>query len=284
MNAEARSIAMTTKPGAIRVGIGGWTFEPWRGVFFPPGMAHAKELAHAAGKLTAIEVNGTYYSSQSPATFAKWAKETPDGFVFALKASRFCTNRKVLAEARASVEKFLTSGIVELGDKLGPILWQFMPTKKFDADDFGAFLKLLPERQEGLRLRHAVEVRHESFLTSAFVELARDAGVAIVFADTPKYPAIADLTADFVYARLQDAQEEVETGYDAEALDRWADTARAWAKGAAPQGLGYIDAAQTQVDRGGEPKDVFVFMINGAKVRAPAAAMGLIDRLRSPAA
>jgi uncharacterized protein YecE (DUF72 family) len=270
---------MTTKPGDIRVGIGGWTFEPWRGVFFPPGLVHAKELGFAAGKLTAIEVNGTYYSSQSPATFAKWAKQTPEGFVFSLKASRFCTNRKVLAEAGASVEKFLTSGIVELGEKLGPILWQFMPTKKFDADDFGAFLKLLPARQEGLRLRHTVEVRHESFLTPDFVKLAREAGVAIVFADSPKYPAIADLTADFVYARLQDAKEEIETGYDDEALDRWADTARAWAKGSAPEGLGYIEAA-----KGGPAKDVFVFMINGAKVRAPAAAMALLDRLPSPTA
>jgi len=270
---------MTAKPGVIRVGIGGWTFEPWRGVFFPPGLAHAKELAYAAGKLSAIEVNGTYYSSQSPATFAKWAKETPDGFVFALKASRFCTNRKVLADAGASVETFLTSGIVELGDKLGPILWQFMPTKKFDPDDFGAFLKLLPARRDGLPLRHAVEVRHESFLTPAFVKLAKDAGVAVVFADTPKYPAIADLTADFVYARLQDAHEEIETGYDAQALDRWADTAHAWAKGGAPEGLGYIETAKA-----GDAKDVFVFMINGAKVRAPAAAMALLDRLRAQAA
>jgi uncharacterized protein YecE (DUF72 family) len=265
---------MTAKPGHIRVGIGGWTFEPWRGVFFPAGLAHAKELAYAAGKLTTIEVNGTYYSSQSPATFAKWAKETPDGFVFSLKASRFCTNRKVLADAGPSVEKFLSSGLVALGDKLGPILWQFMPTKKFDADDFGAFLKLLPERQDGVRLRHAVEVRHESFLTPAFIKLARGAGVAIVFADTPKYPAIADLTADFVYARLQDAHEEIETGYDAEALDRWAETARAWAQGLAPDGLGYIETAKT-----GAAKDVFVFMINGAKVRAPAAATALLDRL-----
>jgi uncharacterized protein YecE (DUF72 family) len=270
---------VTVKPGKIRVGIGGWTFEPWRGVFFPPGLAHAKELAYAAGKLTAIEVNGTYYSSQSPTTFAKWAKETPDGFVFALKASRFCTNRKVLAEAGASIEKFLTSGIVELGDKLGPILWQFMPTKKFDPDDFGAFLKLLPKRQEGLPLRHAVEVRHESFLTPAFVTLAKEAGVAIVFADSAKYPAIADLTADFVYARLQDAHEEIETGYDADALDRWAAAARAWAKGAAPDGLGYIEAA-----KGGDARDVFVFMINGAKVRAPAAALAMLDRLSASSA
>jgi uncharacterized protein YecE (DUF72 family) len=269
---------MTTAAGQIRVGIGGWTFEPWRGVFFPPGLAHAKELAYAAGKLTTIEVNGTYYSRQSAATFARWAKETPDGFVFALKASRFCTNRKVLADAGASVETFLTSGIVELGDKLGPILWQFMPTKKFDPQDFGAFLKLLPKAEAGLPLRHAVEVRHESFLTPAFVTQAKEAGVAIVFADTPKYPAIADLTADFVYARLQDAHEEIETGYDAEALDRWADTARAWAKGAAPRGLGYIEGAKA-----GVAKDVFVFMINGAKVRAPAAALALLDRLSAPA-
>jgi uncharacterized protein YecE (DUF72 family) len=267
---------MTRDAGAIRVGIGGWTFAPWRGVFFPDGLAHAKELAFAAGKLTAIEVNGTYYSSQAPATFAKWAKETPDGFVFSLKASRFCTNRKVLADAGPSVEKFLSSGIVELGDKLGPILWQFMPTKTFDPADFGAFLALLPDRQSGLRLRHAIEVRHESFLTPAFVNLARDAGVAIGFADTPKYPAIADLTADFVYARLQDAQEEVETGYDAEALDHWAVTAHGWAAGRAPEGLSYVDAAKAA---DGAARDVFVFMINGAKVRAPAAAMGLLERL-----
>jgi uncharacterized protein YecE (DUF72 family) len=267
---------MTTRPhpGSIRVGIGGWTFEPWRGVFFPTGLAHAKELAYAAGKLTTIEVNGTYYSSQKPATFAKWAKETPDGFVFSLKASRFCTNRKVLADAGPSVETFLSSGLVELGDKLGPILWQFMPTKKFDPEDFGAFLKLLPDRQDGLPLRHAIEVRHESFLTPVFVRLARDTGVAIVFADTPKYPAIADLTGDFVYVRLQDAQEEVETGYDAHALDRWATIARGWAAGRAPEGLAYVDGP-----KGGPAKDVFVFMINGAKVRAPAAATALLERL-----
>jgi uncharacterized protein YecE (DUF72 family) len=262
--------------GPIRVGVGGWTFEPWRGVFFPARLAHAKELAYAASQLTAIEVNGTYYGTQAPASFARWAKETPDGFVFSLKASRFCTNRKVLAEAGDSVGKFLSSGLVELGDKLGPILWQFMPTKKFDPDDFGAFLKLLPASQNGLRLSHAVEVRHESFLTPTFVALAREAGVAIVFADSAKHPAIADLSADFVYARLQDAKEEIETGYDAAALDRWTDVARAWARGAAPEGLDYIDSA---TDARAPQRDVFIFMINGAKVRAPAAAMGLLDRL-----
>ena len=264
---------MTTAP--IRVGIGGWTYEPWRGVFFPEGLAHAKELDYAARQLTSIEINGTYYRTQSPATFRKWAEATPDGFVFSVKALRYTTNRKVLAEAGESVAKFLGSGLVELGDKLGPILWQFAPTKRFERDDMAAFLDLLPEHQDGRQLRHALEVRHESFRDTAFVELARNRGVAIVFAASQTYPCIADVTADFVYARLESSREEIATGYSPEALDRWTEIARAWAGGQAPAGLAYAATSTPAV----RPRDVFVYMISGAKVRAPAAAMAMLERL-----
>jgi uncharacterized protein YecE (DUF72 family) len=259
----------------IRVGIGGWTFEPWRGTFFPDKLAQTRELEYASRQVTSIEINGTYYRTQQASTFAKWAQETPDDFVFAVKALRFCTNRKVLAEGGESVGKFLDSGLVELGDKLGPILWQFMPTKKFDAEDFGAFLALLPEEIGGRRLRHALEVRHDSFRTPAFVELARKHNAAVVFADSATYPTLADVTADFVYARLEDAQEAVETGYTDDELDRWAEIAKGWAKGEAPAGLDYVHETGPKA----VARDVFVYMINGAKVRAPAAAKALIGRL-----
>jgi uncharacterized protein YecE (DUF72 family) len=259
----------------IRVGIGGWTYEPWRGSFFPDKLPHARELEYASRQVTAIEINGTYYRTQSPKTFAKWAEETPDDFVFTVKALRFCTNRKVLAEAGESVGKFLGSGLTELGDKLGAILWQFMPTKRFDPDDFGAFLALLPETVGGRRLRHAVEVRHDSFRDPAFVALAGEYGAAVVIADSADYPQIADLSADFVYARLENAQEAVETGYTAVELDCWADRAKAWAGGDAPAGLDYVTPETPRR----QARDVFVFMINGAKVRAPAAARGLLERL-----
>lgn len=244
----------------IRVGIGGWTFEPWRGVFFPDDLPKSRELEYAASKMTAIEVNGTYYSGFKPETFRKWADTAPDDFVFTLKASRFCTNRKVLADAGDSVAKFVNQGIAELGPKLGPILWQFMATKKFDREDFGAFLKLLPASVDGVNLRHAIEVRHESFEDPAFIDLARDAGAAIVFADKEGAPTIDEVTADFTYARLQSAEEEIETGYGPAALDTWAKKAKGWEKGG---------------------RDVFVFMINGAKVRAPAAAQALRARLET---
>ena len=259
----------------IRVGIGGWTYEPWRGTFFPDKLPHARELQYASRQVTAIEVNGTYYRTQTPATFAKWAGETPDGFVFAIKALRFCTNRKVLAEAGESVGKFLHSGLHELGDKLGPVLWQFMPSKRFDPADFGAFLDLLPDEAGGRRLRHALEVRHDSFRDPAFIDLARRRGAAVVFADSATYPTLADVTADFVYARLENAQAAVETGYTAAQLDRWAAAAKTWGAGEAPEGMDYVDAAAPAKT----PRDVFVFMINGAKQRAPAAAKALLERL-----
>lgn len=243
--------------GVIRCGIGGWDFDPWRGTFYPEGLAKTKQLAFAAQHLTAIEINATYYSSQKPATFAAWAKAAPEGFRFAVKASRFTTNRRILAEAAPSIEKFLTQGITELGDRLGPILWQFMATKKFDAEDFGGFLKLLPETQDGVPLRHALEVRHESFRDPAFYQLARNANAAIVFADHAEYPMIDEPTADFSYARLQRAVEDCPTGYDDAALDRWVERARA------------------EAVRG----DAYIFFISGAKVRNPAAAQALIARM-----
>ena len=265
-----------TQQGIIRTGIGGWTYEPWRGTFYPEGLVHKRELEYAAGRLTAIEVNGTYYSGFKPATFANWAKAVPDGFVFTLKAARYCTNRKVLAEAGESIARFVGQGIVELGDRLGPILWQFMATKAFDADDFGAFLKLLPARQDGVALRHAVQVRHDSFRNPAFIALCRAAGVAIVFADSGDHPAIADVTGDFVYARLENAAEEEPTGYSDAALADWTRTAREWAAGGSPDQLPY--AAEDRAPK--QPRDTFVFFINGAKIRAPQGAMALIERLK----
>ena len=259
----------------IRIGIGGWTYEPWRGTFYPEKWPQKRELDYAAGHVTAIEINGTYYGSQKPATFASWAKAVPDGFVFSLKASRYCTNRKVLAEAGESIAKFTGQGIVELGDRLGPILWQFMATKQFDPDDFAAFLALLPAKQDGLVLRHAVHVRHESFAVPAFVAMCRAAGVTIVYAHSAEYPAIADLTGDFVYARLEDAEERFAAGYAPAALDDWASKARLWAQGGRPDGLPYVDDAMPA----NHPRETFIFFINGAKVRAPHGAMALIDRV-----
>ncbi len=259
----------------IRIGIGGWTYEPWRGTFYPEKWPHKRELEYASRRLSAIEINGTYYSSFKPASWSMWRDTVPDGFVFAVKASRYCTNRKVLAEAGESVERFVSQGLTELGDRLGPILWQFMATKKFDADDFRAFFGLLPGSHAGVPLRHAVQVRHDSFRCPEFVQMAREAGVSLVYADSAEYPAIADVTGSFVYARLEQAVEDVPTGYDDTALGVWAAAARAWEAGGQPGDLPYF---------GGEtlpsiPRETFVFFINGAKVRAPQGAMALIDRL-----
>lgn len=258
----------------IRVGIGGWTFEPWRGSFYPTKWPIKRELEYASRHVSAIEVNGTFYSSFKPATFAAWRDTAPDDFVFALKASRYCVTRKVLAEAGESIARFVGQGIVELGDKLGPILWQFAATRRFDADDFAAFLALLPSAHEGVALRHAVHVRHDSFFTPEFVALCRGAGVAIVYADSADYPAIGDVSGDFAYLRLEDAREDEPTGYAPAALDRWADAARSLAGGDTPAVL--PQAAEPAPVR---PRDTFVFMINGAKVRAPHAAMALMERL-----
>jgi uncharacterized protein YecE (DUF72 family) len=266
------------KTGIIRTGVGGWTFEPWRGVFYPDGLAHARELEYASRQLTTIEINGTFYRTQSPKTYAKWAAETPDGFVFALKGLRFVTNRRVLGEAGDSLKRFLDSGPLELGDRLGPFLWQFAPTKKFDVADFGRFLELLPGKLGGRTLRHAVEVRHDSFCTPEFVDLVRSFGIAIVYAEHASYPEIADVTSDFVYARLQKGKDTVKTGYAPKALDAWAARAKTWAAGGMPDDLPILGARKAPKKM---PRDVFVYFIHEGKVRAPAAAMALMDRVGS---
>jgi uncharacterized protein YecE (DUF72 family) len=246
--------------GSIHVGIGGWTYEPWRrGRFYPVGLPQTKELEYAGQQLTGIEVNGTFYSLQKPATFAKWRDAVPEGFVFTLKGSRYCTNRKVLGEAGDSVAKFVAQGLTELGDKLGPINWQLAETKRFDADDIAAFLELLPAEHAGIRLRHAIEARHESFGVPAFFELARKAGVAVVRADSDKFPAFEEQTADFDYLRLQRTRADLETGYLPAELDVWAERARSWAENG---------------------RDVFAFFIAGAKERAPDSAKAMLARLK----
>jgi len=260
----------------IRVGIGGWTYEPWRGTFYPAGLKHADELNYASRHLTAIEINGTFYRSQSPESFRKWRDTTPDGFVFSIKGHRAVVNSRKLAEAAEPVDWFFKSGVLELGDKLGPILWQFAPFKKFDPDDIGGFLKLLPRNTGGRPVKHVVEVRHESFLVPQFTALLRDHNVAVVYADSDDYPAIADVTADFVYARLQRSREQNETGYPAAELDQWAGRARVWASGGTPQDLPRFDKKAAPKTK----RPVFVYFISGAKVRAPAAAMALIERVK----
>lgn len=263
------------KTGTIYAGIGGWTYEPWRGVFYPKGLTHARELEYAAQQLTSIEINGTFYRTQTPKTFAKWASEVPDGFKFAVKGVRYVTNRRVLAEAEKSIVLFLKSGVTELGDRLGPLLWQFQPHKKFDPDDFGKFLALLPEKQNGTRLHHVVEVRHDSFKVPEFVALARKHNVAICYAEHDTYPEIADVTADFVYARLQKGDEKLKAGYPPKALDAWARRAKTWADGGEPKDLPKVDKKAAPKTR----RDVFIYFIHEAKLRAPAAAVALIERL-----
>jgi uncharacterized protein YecE (DUF72 family) len=260
----------------IRVGIGGWVFPPWRGEFYPKGLPQARELEHASRKLTSIEINSTFYRTQNPASFRKWAQQTPDDFVFALKGPQFATNRRVLGEARESIDRFFTSGVLELKSKLGPVLWQMAPTKKFDPDDFASFLALLPQRLDDRPIRHVVEVRHASFLDLSFITLLRKFSVAAALVESDKHPLIADVTSDFVYARLQGTSEKVKTGYPPAALDAWADRARIFAAGGVPDGLPTIaDQKPAKTKR-----DVFIYMIAGAKVRAPAAATALIERLQ----
>lgn len=260
--------------GRTFIGVGGWTFEPWRGAFFPKNLPQKRELEFASRKFTSIEINGTYYRSQTPATFAKWRDETPDDFVFAVKASRFSTNRRVLADAGESIERFFASGVLELREKLGPINWQFMPTKKFDPDDFEAFLRLLPKEVDGRKIRHAVEVRHESFVSPDFTALARESEVAIVIAGDCEYPQIADATAPFVYARIMGTNEKEKAGYSDTDLDQWAERARIWNKGDAPKDL---RTASPSIGARA-PRDVYLYVISGHKAHNPAAAMALVER------
>ena len=268
------SVARMSAIGTIRVGVGGWNYAPWRQTFYPKGLAQKNELAYAAGRLTAIEINATFYRSQKPQTFAGWRDAVPEGFVFALKAPRYATNRTVLAEAGDSVRRFAEGGLSELGPKLGPLLWQLAPTKRFDSGDMAAFLALLPAEADGVRLRHAVELRHASFRCPDTVALARRHGVAIVWAADSKYPEIADPTADFAYVRMMGTREGEPLGYDAAALDRRAGQLKALAGGAPPPGVELLTAPPERA-----PRDVFCFVISGHKASNPAAAMALIERL-----
>jgi uncharacterized protein YecE (DUF72 family) len=244
--------------GTIRVGIGGWVFPPWRGAFYPVGLRQTEELAFASRHVTGIEINGTFYRIQTPASFRKWHDETPGYFTFSLKGPRFLTHRNELASAAPYIDRFLDSGLVDLGDKLGPILWQFAPTKQFDEADFAAFLDLLPGERNGRRLRHVIEARHPSFQCPEFIELLRRHGAAVAMVDDTNHPAFEDLTADFVYLRLRRCAEAEPTGYPLEALDRWAERLHAWST---------------------QRRDCFLYFINGAKIRAPAAAQALIRLL-----
>jgi uncharacterized protein YecE (DUF72 family) len=245
--------------GQIRIGIGGWTYPPWRGVFYPDKHPQAKELEYASRALSAIEINGTFYGRQSPKSWAAWEKTTPDGFQFTVKASRFCVTRTKLAEGADSIDNFFAQGLTVLGPKLGPILWQFASRRQFNRDDIAAFIDLLPDQLDGLTLRHAIEPRHESFRDDKFFDLCRARNIAVVLEDSDDYPAIDVKTANFAYARLQRMNEDIPTGYDDTALDGFAERARNWCEGG---------------------RDAYIFMINGAKVRAPAAALALLERLR----
>jgi uncharacterized protein YecE (DUF72 family) len=243
----------------IRVGIGGWTYPPWRGTFYPEGLAQSRELDFAARQFGAIEINATFYGRQSPQSWANWAKAVPDGFQFAIKGSRFCVTRPKLADAGEGIGNFLAQGLSALGPKLGPILWMLAARRKFDREDIAAFLKLLPAKLDGISLRHVIEPRHDSFRNERFFDLCREHDVAVVFGDDDEFPCIDADTASFAYARLQRMRPEVPNGYDDAALDRFAARVRQWRQAG---------------------RESFLFMINGAKIRAPAAALALQERLR----
>jgi uncharacterized protein YecE (DUF72 family) len=259
----------------IRVGIGGWTFAPWRNNFYPSGLVQRRELEYASRHVSAIEINGTYYGTQKPATYAKWRDETPDGFMFSAKAPKRIMASRVLAKAAAQIDDFI-GGIVELGDKLGPLVWQFERGRTVDADDFSAFLELLPAKAGKHKLRHVLDVRDPAFVDARYLALVRSHGMATVFTDSPEHPSFADVTADFVYARLMRSKAEVATGYAKPELVRWAARARQWAAGGEPDGLPRIGPAPAKP---AAARDVFIYFISAAKERNPAAAMALLREL-----
>ncbi|WEX11757.1 DUF72 domain-containing protein [Chelativorans sp. AA-79] len=287
------------KQGTIRIGISGWTYKPWRGVFYPEGLPQKRELAYAAEHFRTLEINGTFYGMQRPESFARWCGETPDDFVFAIKGSRYITHMKRLNGVETPLANFLASGPLRLGPKLGPILWQFPPRMKFDPERFEAFFKLLPSdteaaaalarrhdrRLEGRAwteagisqpIRHAVEIRHDSFCTGAFIDLLRRYNIALVCADTPDWPLLMDVAADFIYCRLHGSEHLYSSGYDDEALDRWATRIKAWVKGREP-----VDANRVLSPTKPQPagRDVYVYFDNDAKVHAPFNAADLAARL-----
>lgn len=263
--------------GRVYVGVGGWSFAPWRGPFYPKDLPHARELDYASRHLTSIEINATFYRTQTPETFARWRDETPEDFVFSVKAPRYAVARRSLDDAKRSIDRFFASGVLALGDKLGPVLWQFPTTRKYDPVFLEGFLSALPREHEGRPLRHAIELRHESFANSEVVELARTQSVAIVVAGDSDFPLICDVTASFVYARIMGTQARRRQGYDPASLDLWAERARQWAEGSFPEDLPRLSGKAP----GRRKREVFLYVIRGAKVRNPAAAMALIDRLRA---
>lgn len=287
------------REGTIRVGISGWTYAPWRGVFYPADLPHKRELAFAAEHFRSIEINGTFYGLQRPESFARWDEETPEGFVFAIKGSRYITHMLKLKGAETPLANFMASGPLRLGPKLGPILWQFPERMTFNAERFESFLSLLPrnteealalarkhdERVDGRAwleadskrpMRHAVEIRHQSFCTGEFIELLRRYNVALVCADTPEWPLLMDLTADFVYCRLHGSEQLYSSGYDEAALDLWAQRARTWAQGGEASDATRV-LPPTRPRAGG--RDVYIYFDNDAKVHAPFNAASLSDRL-----
>ena len=260
----------------IRVGIGGWVYAPWRNNFYPQGLAQKRELEHASRHVTAIEVNGTWYGAQKSATYARWRDETPDGFVFSAKAPQRITMSRTLAKTGGAIDDFL-GDIATLGAKLGPIVWQFEKGLKIDRDVFAAFLALLPKQIAELKLRHVLDVRDAAFVDANYIALARQHGMATVFTDSTEYPSFADITADFVYARLMRSRSEIATGYPDDELELWAKRMREWAHGGDPADLPHIDSLQA----GNSKRDVFAFFISSAKERNPAAAMALLRKLAS---
>jgi len=288
--------------GDVRVGISGWTYAPWGGVFYPRGLPRRQELAFAASRFRTIEINGTFYGLQRPESFAAWAEQTPDDFVFAVKVPRFLTHVLRVRAFEQALANFLASGLLRLGSKLGPLLWQFPPTFRCDPDRMARFLDGLPkdtqqaaalarrhdrhvtgrswiETDARRPLRHAVEIRHESFAVPAFIDLLRQHGVALVCADAVAWPRLMDVTADFVYCRLHGSEELYVSGYDAGSLDAWAGRVATWARGGTPDDVPLL-AAKARRHR----RDVFVYFDNDAKVRAPQDAQSLIQRLRALAA
>jgi len=264
-----------TAVDGIRVGIGGWTFAPWRDNFYPKGLVQRRELEYASRHVSTIEVNGTWYGAQKPATYAKWRDETPDGFVFSAKAPKRITMSRTLANTGAQVDAFL-GDIATLGDKLGPIVWQFEPPRRMDVDDFSEFLALLPAQVDGRTMRHVLDVRLHDFVDAGYLALARQHGMAAVFTDSEEHPSFADVTADFVYARLMRSRSEIAQGYPDDALQRWAQRARQWAGGGEPDDLPRLTTGPTTPS---PRRDVYVYFISSAKERNPAAAMALLELL-----
>lgn len=283
----------------VRIGISGWTYAPWRGVFYPPELPQRQELSFAARQFPTIEINGTFYGLQRPHSFARWNAETPDDFVFAIKGSRYITHMLRLREVETPLANFMASGLLRLGSKLGPILWQFPPSFKFDADLLGTFLRNLPRDTEQAAdlarrhdsrlserswtrsdvdrpLRHAIEIRHDSFRDPAFIRLLRRYRTALVCADTVDWPRLMDITSDFIYCRLHGSRELYVSGYGRHALDQWASRVRAWLQGSEPEDAERILEPGKRRKQG---RDVFVFFDNDVKVRAPSDARSLIKRL-----